>query len=145
MDGNVTPRAWYASPSLQHANGKPNLVAITLLADILFWYRPFEVRIEGAGTGTEYRQKFAADKLRMHYKSWGDGFGFTQRQVEDAMAFLREKGLVTVETRAVATAVGIIPNCAFIEPVFDKLRLVTHPPDDPGYLPRPPAPYPFPR
>ena len=134
MDGNIIPHSWYQSPQLCHKSdqksGKPNLVAITLLADIIYWYRPAEIRDETSGTHLGYRQKFGADKLQKSYRKWGDGFGFTLRQVEDAMAFLKAAGLITVERRTVMTEMGTFPNCAFIEPVFVKVRDLTYPPDE---------------
>jgi hypothetical protein len=130
MDGNIVPHAWYQAPRLALKNGKPNLVAITLLADILYWYRPVELRDEASGTHLGYRQKFTADKLQKNYRKWGDGFGLTLRQVEDAMAFLKAGDLITVERRNVVTEMGTFPNCAFIEPVFATIQEITYPEED---------------
>ena len=130
MDGNIVPHSWYQSPRLAQKNGKPNLVAITLLADVVYWYRPAEIRDEASGTHLGYRQKFAADKLQKNYRKWGEGFGFTLRQVEDAVAFLKATGAVTVERRNVVTEIGTFPNCAFIEPVFEAIKEITYPPDE---------------
>lgn len=130
MDGNIVPHAWYQSPRLALKNGKPNLVAITLLADVIYWYRPMEIRDEASGAHLGYRQKFTADKLQKNYRKWGDGFGFTLRQVEDAMAFLKASGVITVERRNVVTEMGTFPNCAFIEPVFTAIQEITYPPDE---------------
>ncbi len=130
MDGNIVPHSWYQAPRLAQKNGKPNLVAVTLLADVVYWYRPAEIRDETSGAHLGYRQKFGADKLQKNYRKWGDGFGFTLRQVEDAMAFLKAAGLLTVERRNVVTELGTFPNCAFIEPVFEAIREITYPEDD---------------
>lgn len=130
MDGNIVPHSWYQSPQLAQKNGKPNLVAITLLADIVYWYRPMEIRDEVSGAHLGYRQKFGADKLQKSYRKWGDGFGFTLRQVEDAVVFLKASGLITVERRKIVTEVGTFPNCAFVEPVFEAIRDLTYPPDE---------------
>ena len=137
FDGNVTPHAWYQSPLLQNEKGKPNLVAITLLADLVYWYRPVVLRDEVSGRETGRRQKFSSDKLQKNYQKWGEVFGLTQRQVEDAMAFLKRGGLVTVETRAVVTQFGTFPNCAFIEPVYAAVKEITFPrPEKTGDRPR---------
>ena len=137
FDGNITPHCWYQSPLLQNDKGKPNLVAITLLADLVYWYRPTVVRDEVSGQEVGRRQKFSADKLQKNYEKWGAGFGLTKRQVEDAMAYLKAKGLVTVEVRAVVSEYGTFPNCAFIEPVFDAIQEMTFPsPEKTGDRPR---------
>lgn len=127
FDGNITPHTWYLSPLLQSDKGKPNLVAITLLADIIYWYRPTLIRDEQTGAVIGVKQKFSADKLQKHYENWGRIFGLTKRQVEDAMAFLKSRVLITVETRAVETSRGVLPNCAFIEPVFEAIHKITFP------------------
>ncbi len=130
MDGNIVPHSWYQSPRLALKSGKPNLVAITLLADIIYWYRPAEIRDETSGAHLGYRQKFGSDKLQKNYRKWGDGFGLTLRQVEDAMAFLKAAGVITVERRNIVTEAGTFPNCAFIEPVFDIIQAITYPPNE---------------
>lgn len=144
IDGNITPHNWYQASKLQYEpkregeKGRPNLVAITLLADILYWYRPVILRDEISGREIGRRQKFAADKLQKNYEKWGAGFGLTKRQVEDAMAFLKIAGLVTVETRSVVTEYGRFPNCAFIEPVVEAVHAITFPsPDKTGDTSRP--------
>lgn len=127
FSGNITPHTWFLSPKLQNDKGKPNLVAITLLADIIYWYRPTLIRDEHTGAVIGTKQKFDKDKLQKRYETWGKTFGLSKRQVEDAMAFLKAKGLVTVETRAVETDRGVIPHCAFIEPVFQAIFEITFP------------------
>jgi hypothetical protein len=107
FEGNLIPHTWYQMPQLQMQNGKPNLVAIILLSDIVCWTQspsdPF-------------------DTFHKNYRQWGEEFGFTLRQVEDAMAFLKKSGLVHAERRSVETEYGIQPNCVFIEPNKDLLE-----------------------
>lgn len=47
ISGNVIPQIWYKT--ITKTTGKPYLLAITLLADIVYWYRPKEVRDEASG------------------------------------------------------------------------------------------------
>ena len=42
--GNVIPHTWYKT--ILRENGKPNVNAIIILSDIVYWYRPKEVRDE---------------------------------------------------------------------------------------------------
>ena len=117
FEGNLIPHNWYQTERLKLPNGKPNLVAITLLSDIVYWYRPTVIRDETTGHIVEVRQKFAGYRLQKSYRKWGQSFGFSQRQVEDAIAFLKQKGIIDVERQAVITEYGTLPNCAFIEPI----------------------------
>ena len=127
--GNVTPHSWFRSPLLQMENGKPNLVAIILLADIVYWYRPVEIRDETSGQLLGYRQKFSSDKLQKSYAAWGESFGLTKRQVGDAMSFLKKSGVITVELRDISKEGRMFFNCAFIEPVISVLKTMTYPSD----------------
>ena len=45
--GNVIPAAWYRT--IIRDNGKPNLTAIIILSDVVYWYRPVEIRDELTG------------------------------------------------------------------------------------------------
>ena len=38
ITGNVIPTSWFRN--ITFANGKPHFVAITILAEIVYWYRP---------------------------------------------------------------------------------------------------------
>ena len=42
ISGNIVPAIWYST--ITKENGKPYLLAIVILADIVYWYRPSEVR-----------------------------------------------------------------------------------------------------
>ena len=46
ITGNIIPVAWYQT--IRKETGKPNLNAIIILADIVYWYRPIEVRDEAS-------------------------------------------------------------------------------------------------
>lgn len=123
FEGNIVPHQWFHHPLLRHENGKVNLVAITLLSDVLYWYRPTILRDEASGRIVEVRKKFAADKLQKSYGDWADLFGLTKRQVQDAVAFLKQRGILLVELRDVLTASGtMLRNAVFIEPVPEMIQ-----------------------
>lgn len=116
LHGNVIPMAWYRQLTL--ANGKPNLPAIIILSDIVYWYRPVEVRDETTGHIIGYRAKFRADQLQRSYEQFADQFGLTKRQAKDAINYLLERGLITREFRSVAGSDGrLIGNVMFVAPI----------------------------
>jgi hypothetical protein len=125
FEGDVIPHAWYQSPLLKLKNGKANLTAIVLLADVVYWYRPTLIRDEQTGRVVETRQKFHADKLQVSYDAWAERFGLTKRQAQDAFAFLKSKGLVSIELRTVLTGGRRIPNVVFIEPAVNKIKEIS--------------------
>ena len=65
FSGNVIPQVWYrvfVKSDLKHP--KPHLLAINILADIVYWYRPREIRDEGTGQVIGFQKKFRDDKLQ---------------------------------------------------------------------------------
>jgi len=62
FQGNIIPRSWYAN--IKKPSGKPDVVAITLLSEIVWWYRPKEVRDEET-LGSRWVKKFDADLLQL--------------------------------------------------------------------------------
>ncbi|MBQ8986397.1 MAG: hypothetical protein IJ100_04025, partial [Lachnospiraceae bacterium] len=58
FSGNVIPEVWYKT--IVSSNGRVNLLAINILADIVYWYRPMETRDEMTGDVT-WKKKFADD------------------------------------------------------------------------------------
>lgn len=124
FEGNVTPHSWYKH--LRHDGGKPNLVAITLLSELVYWYRPVVERDEATGRVTNIRKKFSGDKYRTSYGQMGERFGFTRRQTQDAINFLAEKGVITKEVRdRVQTGEAMHGNVLFLEICPDRLREIS--------------------
>lgn len=57
--GNVIPESWYKS--VVSPNGRVNLLAVNLLGEIVYWYKPTEVRDERSGDVT-WVKKFADEE-----------------------------------------------------------------------------------
>ena len=55
ITGNIIPEAWYKT--IVNEKGKVNLLAVHILSDIVYWYRPTEVRDENTLSVT-YEKKF---------------------------------------------------------------------------------------
>ena len=66
ISGNIIPAIWYRT--ITKENGKPYLLAIVILADIVYWYRPSEVRDQGTGQILGWKKKFSEDILRQSYQ-----------------------------------------------------------------------------
>lgn len=56
ISGNIIPVTWFKT--IRKATGKPNLNAIIILADIVYWYRPVEIRDELTGELIGLRKNF---------------------------------------------------------------------------------------
>ena len=82
ITGNVIPHAWYKT--IVKDNGRPHLLAIELLADIVYWYRPQEIRDEHTGHLLRYQKKFFGDMLQKSYEQYATFFGEKKRIKETA-------------------------------------------------------------
>ncbi|EHL0892745.1 replication protein [Salmonella enterica] len=116
LTGNVIPASWWRHIRLP--SGRPDQTAITLLAEIVYWYRPSEVRDEITGALVGYRKRFHGDKLQRSYQAFADQFGFSKREATDALKRLRDAGFITLELRTIQTSEGItLSNVLYVEPV----------------------------
>lgn len=112
FDGNIKPHAWFKH--IRFSNGKPDSVAMDLLSEIVYWYRPETKKKEQTGEVVAYRKRFKADKLQRSIGSFSDQFGYTKRQVSEALGRLEALGLIDREYRTINTAVGKLPNVLYI-------------------------------
>jgi hypothetical protein len=117
--GNIIPHSWYQHPDLKSESGTPNLVAIILLSDLVYWHRPVVERDEVSNQITSVRNKFSGDRLHRKYDSWGKHFGLTKRQVQDAVTFLHNRGLIVrdQEKRVELANGAVLGNVIYLTPV----------------------------
>jgi hypothetical protein len=125
FEGNIIPASWFEH--LRYQSGKPNTNAIVILSEIVYWYRPVEVRDERTGKVAGYRKKFKSDKLQRSYQSFATQFGFTRKQVRDAIQFLVDEGVINKELRNFTTEDGTpLSNVLFLEVVPARLKEITY-------------------
>lgn len=127
ISGNVIPSNWYKTiTSIKNQKKKPYMTAIIILADIVYWYRPTEIRDEVTGNVTGYRKKFKADLLQRSYQSFSDQFGLTKREVTNAIVFLEKLGVIDRVFRTIH--VNGIPhnNVLFINLNVEELKKITY-------------------
>lgn len=131
FEGNIVPRAWYRTIVTKTSQGSStaDLLAIVVLAEIVFWYRPGPGFDDVSGMPCKCRKKFAADKLQLGYADLAARLGLTKRQVESAVGRLVDQGLISREFRTVTGKDGRrIPNVMFLEPNPVRLSEVSVPP-----------------
>ena len=134
--GNIIPQSWYKIfVKRDLKNPKPHLLAINVLADIVYWYRPAEVRDERSGEVVGYRKKFAADLLQRSYAQIAEQFGCSEGQAKDAIVFLEEMGVVRREFRTIEAKGMKYNNILFLDLNADRLRELTYPAKAPSPAP----------
>ena len=126
--GNIVPSAWYETIVKDTAGC--DSIAMLILADIVYWYRPTEVRDERTGEVVGMRKKFRADMLQRSYKQLERSLGVTKSQAKAALQRLEDLGLVKRCFRTVDTGDITLANVMFIELDADRLREVTFPDEE---------------
>ena len=130
ISGNVIPHAWYKT--IVKDNGRPHLLAIELLADIVYWYRPQEIRDEHTGHLLRYQKKFSGDMLQKSYDQYATFFGEKKRIIKEAMDVLVKLGVVKRQLRTIETDSVKLPNIMFLDLDVDKLFGLTYPEEIPS-------------
>jgi len=125
ITGNVIPMAWFQT--IRMPSGKPDTVAIMLLSDVVYWYRPTEVRDEKKGSVSGFRKKFKGEKLQRSYSSFVNQYGFTKDQVRDAFNRLETAGILKITHETVRLPERALGNVMFIDLIFEGLKSHTYP------------------
>lgn len=98
LTGNIIPPNWYRTMTYRTKRGTyPHVLAINVLADICYWYRPREVRDERTGQVKRYEKRFKSARLQRSYKQICDMFGCSEPQAREVVAFLEARSLVDKE------------------------------------------------
>ncbi len=125
FSGNVIPEVWYKT--IVSSSGRANLLAINILAEIVYWYRPIEIRNEITGEVT-WKKKFADDNfLQRNYSKICEKYNVSTKQAREALIALETLGVVKRHFRTIKTEVGKCPNVMYIELIPDALYKLTYP------------------
>ena len=131
ITGNIIPTIWYRT--ILRENRKPYLLAIAILADIVYWYRPIEIRNQSTGQIAGWKKKFSGDILRQSYQYYADLFGESKKTVKLAIDRLEELCVVKREFRTVIHGEGLVSNnVMYLKLVPEQLYLLTYPEAEPG-------------
>ncbi|HDR6318359.1 TPA: conserved phage C-terminal domain-containing protein [Bacillus thuringiensis] len=122
LRGNTMDQGWFKHLTLD--NGKPYMVAISVLSEVFYWYKPTEIRDEETNE-IRYKQKFKADKLQKSYTQLADTFGFTKRQVKDACDYLKNRSLIKIEFRTIIANGVRCNNVMYVEPVPEEIMKIS--------------------
>lgn len=120
LTGNVIHTSWFQT--ITKTNGKADLVAINILAEIVYWYKPRELRDELTGAHLGWKNKYKEDLLQKSYASLADQFGLTERQVKTAIKTLEDLGVIKRVFRDITTNGIKLYNVLYIKLNKDKLE-----------------------
>ncbi len=122
--GNITPRNWY-----QHIkksdSGRTDHLAISILSDIVYWYRVVEIVDENTNQIIGYNKKFKVDKLQKSYSNYYEFFGTSKKVIKTSIDNLIRLGLIKREFRKVKINNMLLNNVMYLEPIPDKIKVIT--------------------
>ena len=128
--GNMIPHSWYAA--IQTENGRPDLAAIVILAEILYWHRPTVERTADDAAVIVLKKKFHADLLQMSYAQIEKKLFLSKAQSRRALEKLESLGLIERCLRTVVTESGNkLGNVMYIKLFTQRLLEITFPGYDP--------------
>ncbi|MCD7825121.1 MAG: helix-turn-helix domain-containing protein, partial [Clostridiaceae bacterium] len=126
ISGNVIPQIWYKT--ILRDNGKPHLLAITILADIVYWYRPTEIRNPDTGETIGWKQKFRGEYLQRSYSYFEDAFGESKKSIQRALQTLEKIGVISrIVQDVVQVGQKAYGNVLYIKLNISGLSAVTYP------------------
>lgn len=124
ISGNIIPMVWFRA--IRYPNGKPNVNAIIILADIVYWYRPTEIRDEITGQVVGRHKKFRDDLLQRSYGQISELFGLTKKQVVTAVNTLEQMGVIKRKFRNMRINGQFVSNVLYLELVPQRLLEITY-------------------
>ncbi len=126
LEGNLIANSWYRH--LRYPNGKANMNAIAILAEIFYWYRPKKFDPTTGDWSSGQRKKFRDDKLQKSYKELSAKLGITKKQATLAVDFLVDQGILIREFRTVTTTKGVkLFNVMYLSINTANLEKITYP------------------
>ena len=123
ITGNIIPESWYKT--IVNSKGKPNFLAIILLGDIVYWYRPTEIRDEYSNDITFEKKFYDKDYLQRSYSQIRDKFNVTDKQAREALILLENLGVVKRIFRDEDTRFGKMSNVMYLELIPSMLEKLT--------------------
>lgn len=136
IQGDVVPQIWYNHIKYKTEKGKTktDLLAIAILANTVYWYRPTEIRDEATNKVIGYKKKFESDMLQRSYAQLGNFYGKTKREVKSSIALLVELNLIKTEFRSIYIRGVLHNNVMYIDLNVDEIRKISMV-DDMQYTP----------
>ena len=127
IQGDIVPQIWYNHIKYKTEKGKTktDLLAIAILANTVYWYRPTEIRDESTNKVIGYKKKFESDMLQRSYGQLGNFYGKTKREVKSSIALLVDLNLIKIEFRSLYVRGVLHNNVMFIDLIVDEIKKIS--------------------
>ena len=111
MEGNIIPHQWYQK--FINNRGTPDLSLMSVLSEIVYWYRPKKAKDPDTGSIT-YINKFLGDAWQTSYEHFEKKFGFNREKLRKIFVKLEQMGICSREFRNVKLRGQTYNNRLFI-------------------------------
>jgi len=111
LTGNITPNDWYEK--FTNSQGKPDLSLISVLSEIVYWYRPKKIK-DNQTRNITYVNKFLGDTWQTSYEHFEKKFGFNREKLRRIFVKLEQMGICAREFRNVKLRGQTYNNRLFI-------------------------------
>lgn len=126
FSGNITPQIWYQT--ILTDSGKPYFLAIAILSDIVYWYRPTEIRDENTGHVIGWGKKIQGDMLQRNYEHFAKMYGESKKTITRAIVRLENLGVIKRVFQNLTLENGsTLNNVLFLDLDVDRLIALTYP------------------
>ncbi len=126
FSGNITPQIWYQT--ILTDSGKPYYLAIAILSDIVYWYRPTEIRDENTGHVIGWGKKIQGDMLQRNYEHFAKMYGESKKTITRAIVRLENLGVIKRVFQNLTLENGsTLNNVLFLDLNVDRLIALTYP------------------
>lgn len=126
--GDAVCANWYKWIVRITNSGKetPDLLAIIILSNICYWYKPTIIRDERTDNIVDKKKKFSFDYLQKQYSDYAEMYGQPKSAVKSSMDTLEELGLIKRHFRDYRLDNGtILNNRMYIEIIPEKIKEIT--------------------
>lgn len=123
--GFLIPSTWFST--IKFDSGKPNINAMLVLSDIVYWYKSSPVYDKSGEHIVGRKKRFKSDLLQRNYSQIAEKFGFTKKQAISAINSLESLGLIEKTLRTIKVNGISIPKVMFIKPNIDAIEKTTYP------------------
>ena len=131
VGGNIIPHQWYQK--FINKRGTPDLPLISVLSEIIYWYRPKRVRDANTGVIT-YVNKFLSDAWQTSYEHFERKLSFNREKVRKILVKLEQMGICVREFRNIKLRGQIYNNRLFIHLSSEFLNSCTTKQENPGLV-----------
>ena len=109
--GNIISNEWYEK--FTNSRGRPDLSLISVLSEIVYWYRPKRIKDNQTGDIT-YINKFLGDDWQTSYEHFEKKFGFNREKLRRIFVKLEQMDICSREFRNVKLRGQTYNNRLFI-------------------------------